>query len=95
MNVYSVSLDVDNYQSLELVDHDSDWETMYKFNGNPIEDWQPLRVTVLFDDELETQLPPGDFPSLFADVPALSERAVQVLRPLLESNGQLLAVCGR
>lgn len=90
MNVYSVSLDVDHYQSLELVDLDSDWEAMYKFDGNSIEEWQPLKVTVFFDDELETQLPPGDFPSLFADVPALSQRAVQVLGPLIEGNGQLL-----
>ncbi len=90
MNVYSVSLDVDHYQSLELVDLDSDWEAMYKFDGNPIEERQPLRVTVFFDDELEKQLPPGDFPSLFAGVPALSQRAVQVLRPLIEDDGQLL-----
>lgn len=90
MNVYSLSLDVDHYQSLELVDLDSDWEAMYKFDGNSIEEWQPLRAKVFFDDELETQLPPGDFPSLFADEPALSQRAVQVLRPLIEGNGQLL-----
>lgn len=90
MNVYSVSLDVDHYQSLELVDLDSDWEAMYDFNGTPIKKWKPLKVEIAFDEELKTQLPPGDFPSLFADVPVLSPAAVQVLQPLIEGNGQLL-----
>lgn len=90
MNVYSIELDSDHYQSLELVDLDADWEAMYKFNGTPVEESKPLHVAVVFDEELKEQLPPGDFPSLFADIPVLSERAVKVLRVLVEGNGELL-----
>ncbi len=90
MNVYSVSLDVDHYQSLELVNLDSDWEAMYEFDGTPIKSWQPLKVEAFFDEELKAQLPAGDFPSLFADIPALSQRAVEVLQPLIAGDAELL-----
>jgi hypothetical protein len=81
MNVYSINLDSDQYQSFELVDLDADWEAMYKFNGTPVKSWKPLSVEVFFDEELTEQLPPSDFPSLFADVPVLSGRAVNCLVP--------------
>ena len=87
MNVYSLCLDVDQYQSLELVNLDSDWEAMYKVDGTPIKTWHPLEV---FFDEEEAQLSAGDFPSLFGNIPVLSQRAVQVLQPLIAGDGELL-----
>lgn len=90
MNVYSIELDSDNYQSLEPVNLDADWEAMYKFNGRPVQAWEPLRVAVAVEDQQTEPLPRSDFPSLFANVPVLSARAIDVLSSLVGENGQLL-----
>ncbi|HEX6189111.1 MAG TPA: DUF1629 domain-containing protein [Pyrinomonadaceae bacterium] len=91
MNVYSLDSDCDHYESLTLVEEANDWETMYQFNATPIGSaWRPLRVESLTDDDDSAPLLPGDFPLLFPGAPVLSRRAVEVLQPILEGNGELL-----
>lgn len=90
MNVYSIELDSDNYQGLELVNLDADWEAMYRFDGTPVHAWEPLRVAIVVENKETDHLPRSDFPSLFANVPVLSGRAVDVLSALVGENGQLL-----
>ena len=91
MNVYSLFADGDNYQSLELVNEETDWEIIYKFNGNPLAaEWRPLRVKIMDDEDTGDSLPPSDSPSLFTGAPVLSRRAAGILQPILEGKGELL-----
>ena len=90
MNVYSLVADADNYQKLDLVDEDKDWEIIYKFNGKPLAaEWRPLRVEIM-DEDTGDVLPQSDCPLLFTGAPALSRRAAEILKPFLARNGELL-----
>ena len=90
MNVYSLAPDSDNYQTLELVDEEEDWEVIYKFNGKPLAaEWRPLRVRIMEEDTSDP-LPPGDCPSLFTGAPVFSGHAAEILKPILAGNGELL-----
>ena len=90
MNVYSLAADGENYQKLDLVNEDKDWEIIYKFNGKPLAaEWRPLRVEIMEEDTGDT-LPPSNCPLLFSGAPALSRRAAEILKPFLARNGELL-----
>jgi hypothetical protein len=90
MNIYSLVSDCDHYSNLKFGNEDQDWEIVYEFNGTAIgERWKPFEVEFMKEECIE-QLPQGDFPHLFAAVPVLNARAVEVLWPILEGNGELL-----
>lgn len=63
-----------------------------EFFGRPSEGrWRPLRLSA---DRQNKRVPAGDFPCIFNgnSMPALSQRAVDALRDLLEPVGELLPV---
>jgi hypothetical protein len=47
-------------------------------------------VEVLRDDKFNRNLPPSDFPHLAVAVPVFSLRALNVLRGMIEENGEIL-----
>jgi hypothetical protein len=64
-------------------------ELVNRFDGRAIGDrWHAFNVVY---DEESLDLPIGDFPSIFlSHIPVFSVRAVQALRPVLSTNGELL-----
>lgn len=70
------------------------WEgKIFRFNGTPIEDWDP---TILFDgtgDDPESGPPSGDCSAVYmSGCLFFTEKAVEALRTELESSGELLPV---
>jgi hypothetical protein len=104
MIVWEYKTDVDNYQSLCLVNEDDGWLIIDHFKGKPFPgSWRPLPVYYPGWEELMAgaieekalwtpsrgDLPRGNFPYLAA-VPVFSERAVNELFPLIEQSVQIL-----
>jgi hypothetical protein len=89
--VYILSANANNFQNL-VFSSDADWEVTARFNGEePLAaDWTPLSVAPLMDDDLNVDLPVGDFPCLESHVPVFSVRAKKALEGLLTSSGELL-----
>ena len=52
--------------------------------------WNAPVVEVFRDDKTGQNFPPSDFPSLVSDVPVFSLRAVNVLKGILQENGEIL-----
>ena len=90
MNVFELAPDCNRYQNLVFASK-KDWAILDQFDeGRLIQSWTPPSVKVLRDDKFNRNLPPGDFPHLAVAVPVFSLRAVNVLRGMLEENGQIL-----
>lgn len=78
-----------DFDSLEMVDP-ARFEVMQQFNGNPLRGrWVPLAVKVL-PPEGQRKRRATDFPSFAAMAPVLSERAWEILRPLIEPGVEAL-----
>ncbi len=90
MNVSALRSDCNRYQNLVFASR-KDWPILDQFDaGRLIQSWAPPSVKVLRDDKFNRNLPPGDFPHLAVAVPVFSLRAINVLRDMLEENGQIL-----
>ena len=90
MNVFELAPDCNRYQNLVFASK-KDWAILDQFDERRlIQSWTPPSVKVLRDDKFNRNLPPGDFPHLAVAVPLFSLRAVNVLRGMLEENGQIL-----
>ncbi len=90
MNVYSLEADCDQYQNLTLVNVEQDLEALYQFAGTSIgAAWRPLPVET-YEEEVREKRLPSDCPGLFGSLPVFSLRAVKILQPILDGNGELL-----
>ncbi len=90
MNVFALRPDCNRYQNL-VCTSEKDWTILRQFDqGRLIESWTPLSVEVLRDNKFNRNLPPSDFPRLVAAILVFSPRAVNILRGMLEENGEIL-----
>lgn len=90
MKIYIFDADIDNFQAY-LHSSDDDLTALSEVNGQPLASrWG--RVRVVPDPDSKRREPRGDNPGLFLGscVPALSLKAVDALRDLLEPAGELL-----
>ncbi|NJK32072.1 MAG: hypothetical protein HC927_06440 [Deltaproteobacteria bacterium] len=89
MTIYTFHADGNHYRNyLWATEHDL--ELLRTVRGQPLgSGWSPARV---YADKRDRRLPLGDHPGLYlgSGVPALSERAVELLRELLLPVGELL-----
>lgn len=89
MKVYELGADSDRYEALIMPSCDLS-SFSHRFQGSPFKDsWTDMRIEV---DPDTRRFPIGDFPSLIANVPVFSRRAVLALKDLLEANGELLPI---
>ena len=71
--------------------HDPDHELLWQLNGTSRRaTWRPMPVAMLTADEHGELRAQADLPWLGSHVLVLRERAVTVLRPLLDRTGELL-----
>lgn len=85
MNYYKYLCDSDNYHSFVLDDDEQYQGTLYQLLGTLLaKTWSPLRVR-LYKTRFR-----GDFPHLTSHVPVFSEKAVEVLLPLIKDATELL-----
>lgn len=89
MRAFKLSSETDDYKAYNL--DDAGLEAVNEFFCRPSEGrWQPIR---LFPHRQNKRVPAGDFPCIFVGtMPALSQRATDALRDLLEPAGELLPV---
>lgn len=90
MNVYKLDHDVNTYEVFGLFNKD-DWDIvdMLGKRDRVGSSWPSLRVRPRAPSPPGPRLQ-GDFPYLGSIIPILSERAVEELRDVLESNGEVL-----
>jgi hypothetical protein len=93
MDIFMVKCDVDHYQVLDFVKED-DWDREAKLGLNTGKAlagvWPSFEVEILVDDEEDEELLPSDFPCIGGNIPALSAKAVNCLRALLEEHREIL-----
>ncbi len=90
MNVFPLRPDCNRYQNLVFASK-KDWVLLRQFDeGRLIQSWTPPFVEILREDKFNRNLPPSDFPHLAVAVPVFSLKAVNVLRGMLEENGEIL-----
>ena len=87
MKVYLLRADSDHYESL-IMPGGGLYEFAGRFNGSPMKN----SVSDAMIKKDPRRLPKGDFPSLIPNVPVFSRRAVEAMRDLLESHGEILPV---
>lgn len=89
MNAYELRTEGDDFKAYLL--DDAALDAVDAFFGRPSEGlWRPFRVSA---DRQNKRVPAGDFPCIFiSQMPAMSLRAVDALRDLLEPVGELLPV---
>lgn len=90
MRAFKLSSEADDFKAYYL--DDAGHAAVDEFFCRPSEGcWRPLRVSA---DKRNKRVPAGDFPCIFigGTMPALSQRAVDDLRDLLEPAGELLRV---
>jgi hypothetical protein len=84
MTTYTIISDVDTYDALVLA-NPNDWDKLDKFTGERLADtWTPVAVKTLKVKKA------GDFLYLIHHVPVFSERAWQVLQPLVKDSVEAL-----
>jgi hypothetical protein len=90
MKIYQLHEVFDRYQVLKCLNPDDTRHIQDWFCGKAIgARWTPVSVEVL-RDEIHKDRPSSDFPGFGAGKPTFSDRAVDVLKDLLVSNGELL-----
>lgn len=89
-NIYLLKADSNHFQNLVFVNQPV-YNDLRPFLGQEITDWRPLKVRVFREDRANKNLPVSDFPT-FATVPVFSRRACEILKKILEGNGQLLSL---
>ncbi len=88
MTIYQLRPDADRFQWLTMVD-ERDFDVEALFQGETIRStWTPKHVIPLVEKGMPTA-PLSDYPVL-GTIPTFSRRAVDALRSILESNGELL-----
>lgn len=101
MKFWKYQTDSDHYFTLALADFERDkWILPRDFQPGPIEPLPEIGVRYLTESKdlypsqralfRKGKLPKGDFPSLYGVHIAFSERAVDVLLPLIQSNVQVI-----
>ena len=96
MGMYRIKPDIENYKAFYLIDDDENLdlqvEGYFDFKGkSKANEWCGARV--FLDDtfnENESVLPIGDITKFNAHSLAYSEKAIKVLKELLEESGELL-----
>lgn len=84
MGFYIAIPDSDEFDSLVTVNPE-DWDVFERFNGRPLaSSWVPVPVKIYPGKRR------GDFPSLISYVPVFSEKALQILEPLVGSSIEAL-----
>jgi len=90
MNLFELRSDGDRYQNL-VFESENDWATVRRFDGRSLStSWTAPIVEIFRDDKHNRNLPPSDFPALVPGVPVFSLRALNVLKDVLEKNGETL-----
>jgi hypothetical protein len=88
MTVYQLKGDVEDYQWLTMV-NEEDFQIAVEMDGKSVASaWRAYPVKVI-DDELNAGALPSDCPTL-GIIPTFSQRAVEVLRDILEAHGEIL-----
>jgi hypothetical protein len=91
MHAYKLDSDPDRFRSY-LLPNAADHDVLDEIYGKDHQsaNWRPIRVKR--EREGRKELPPGDVPCIFIGPPmlALSQRAVEALRDLLEPAGEFL-----
>lgn len=84
MTIYRIVPDSDTYHSLSIIDSEH-VEIFRQFTGKSLaHSWFPVQVRIFRAKKS------GDFPSLLSHVPIFSERALQILRPLISNSLEAL-----
>lgn len=86
MKVYELDFVHETYQHITPVT-DEDMEKIAWMFGEPVGTWEPMLMRVV--PETAGRLT-SDFPHLTASLPAVSERAAEVLRPLIADHVEFL-----
>lgn len=104
MSIWMYIPDSDNHQTLAMVDHELDGQLFHEDNfrlGKPFPEPLPT-IPVIYQKEYKElskpqqrlarqgKLPRGDFPSLYGIEVIFSERALQVLWPLIQNSVQVI-----
>lgn len=94
MSIYRVQPDIEKYKSFHLIDDDENFdlqvEGYFDFKDLPkSESWNGARVylSATFD---KTELPIADITKFNVSALAYSEKAVSILKDILEESGELL-----
>lgn len=90
MKIWSLEEDVNVYEHITLLDGSNDkWiEFGDMFNNKSLKDiWKPLKVRLI---EHGNKLKRGDMPYLSPGKPVFTERAINILRELLDENVEFL-----
>ncbi|NRD75651.1 hypothetical protein HQQ94_20990 [Shewanella sp. VB17] len=96
MSIYRVKADIKKYQAFYLIDDDENInlqvEGYFDFKGVPkIGEWKGARVYLdATYDNTKHELPIADVTKFNVQALAYSEKAVKVLREILEESGELL-----
>jgi hypothetical protein len=89
MKYYIYTCDSDTYHSLTILPPSSA-KDLYKVTGPPLKNrWKPLAV------DYDRTVTAGDFPRLTGHVPVFDQKALNVLRPLVESCAEILPLVGK
>jgi len=104
MGIWKYKTDIEKYRDLGFVNRADSKLFVSNFRGKPFPQPWPS-IPVYYDKEWEDpniskaqrkfsarykDLPKGDFPSLPGSVPVFSERALQVLEPLIRGSVELI-----
>lgn len=91
MRAHVLESDANNFQAYLPADLEAGNDMLDEVHGIPLADrWRPVRMVI--ERESRRRNPPGDCPCIFhgSITPALSQRAVDTLRDLLEPVGEFL-----
>jgi hypothetical protein len=91
MKILLLEADSNKYQTL-FPKNEADFDIIERLNGEPLSrSWSPIKVEVLIEEPEDKNLPVSDFPSMTTSaLPVFSQKAVDALKDLLLSNGELL-----
>lgn len=92
MNLYQLRSRANDYNGLRLAPDHETLEFFLRFKGTPWgETWEPLPVrTEHAHDGRRAKNRDGDFPAMDCSIPVVSERALNVLRPLISDCVEVL-----
>ena len=84
MSFYTIVPDSDTYDSLVLRSP-ANYESYYAFEGRRLADsWKPLPVKIYKAKKR------GNFPQLVLHIPVFDAKALEILRPVIEPNAEVL-----
>lgn len=91
--IWDVKDDVNNFAEFTLAEKSKIFEmtTLFMEAKSLIASWIPIEVKQYLENEFEQIKPPADFTRAFT-IPAISTKAMDVLKPLIENNVELLPI---